>query len=506
MAINTIDGFYIGSATPIDTRITAANTSERTSIVYKYDGLKVLQLDTRDNWVWNASNNSWELDSNTVDISGPANNLAKYNSGTGLTYSNIYNLPDKVGIRTASPNSVFQINGQSGDNFNIYLDGANGVMMSTNWFYHFDSSTNVYTSSNPSVQFKLTTQGGIQVRSREANGNTGDFTTYFEIHDPNGFNFLRSPGNGTFISGSMSVGTGASAYITQQLLYSDGPVRFDSGLHKSTSFVYWNGTNFTRYRGYATNGSLPTSTNIGSSYTIGSQEHEVIINSSQALCSVSLPTLSGTSHDIGREISISLEGGLDTAIVNITSGTNIIGTSGIQIDPAILYRGETMRFVSVNTANGARWKQIDYITKSTEYPETWKSIGGGGSFANGQSVPGFHPSNSVQNSGITGRQDLRVRKIDEEHIHIQGSLLVNTVAAKGGNNYDTNIFNLPTGYKPLKNVYFDGLMDDDGNETFIPGQFLVGSSGIVKFIFYGKGVGPTLGDSYLNIDAIVPID
>ncbi len=38
MAINTIDGFYIGSSTPIDTRITAADTTERTSIVYKYDG------------------------------------------------------------------------------------------------------------------------------------------------------------------------------------------------------------------------------------------------------------------------------------------------------------------------------------------------------------------------------------------------------------------------------------------------------------------------------------
>ena len=60
MAINIIDGFYVGNSVPIDTRLVAANESVRTSIAYPYDGLIVFQQDTREVWIWNVGSLTWD--------------------------------------------------------------------------------------------------------------------------------------------------------------------------------------------------------------------------------------------------------------------------------------------------------------------------------------------------------------------------------------------------------------------------------------------------------------
>lgn len=512
MAINTIDGFYIGSATPIDTRITAADSTERTSIVYKYDGLKVLQLDTRENWIWNQGISAWELDSNAIDISGIENSLSKFKSGSGLTHSAVYNIgTNKVGIHTSSPNSVFQINGMSGDNFNIYLDSTNGVMMSTNWYYHFDASSGVYTSAKDSVHLKLTVDGGVAILSREANDAVGAFTKYFEVHDANNFNYLRSPGSGTFISGSASFGTGTSPYATQQLVYVDGSVRTHSSLFKGIVWIFFNGFNFYRRRSYSTNGSVPSgNTLIGTSYTIANYENEIVIHSTSDALDANLPALSGSdSHDLGREITITLEGAAG-AILNVSAGsTDIIDLNGDIYLPAI-GRGDSIKFMSVATDGGVRWKTMSHISASTDYPEAWKYIGNPGTMMNGESIPDFNGNDHVENSGMPNKTNVRLRKIDEKHIHIQGVMLVKDYSPLAYNEYEMDLFRLPAGYRPLYDIFKDALIHSDpGNfdDYYAPGQYKIMGTGFCRFYFYDNHIiSPNKSDSYITIDMIIPID
>jgi hypothetical protein len=60
MPINVIDNFNINVARPIDARIVATNSNHRTSITYKYDGLKVYQQDTKMNYTWNSTTSNWD--------------------------------------------------------------------------------------------------------------------------------------------------------------------------------------------------------------------------------------------------------------------------------------------------------------------------------------------------------------------------------------------------------------------------------------------------------------
>ena len=72
MAINIIDGFYVGSSTPIDSRFVVTNSTERTAIEYKYDGLKVFQRDTRETYIWNSTTSIWDLEGSGA-LSGSGN-------------------------------------------------------------------------------------------------------------------------------------------------------------------------------------------------------------------------------------------------------------------------------------------------------------------------------------------------------------------------------------------------------------------------------------------------
>jgi len=80
MAINIIDGFYLGNSIPLDPRVVAADAATRTSITYKYDGLRVFQQDTRESWIWNSSSSTWSMD---VPVSETWKNI-----GSGGTMSN----------------------------------------------------------------------------------------------------------------------------------------------------------------------------------------------------------------------------------------------------------------------------------------------------------------------------------------------------------------------------------------------------------------------------------
>jgi hypothetical protein len=68
MPIGINQGFKINAPEPSDDRLVTLDASERTNytpgskLYFRYDGLRVLQLDTRECWVWNTSLNDWELE------------------------------------------------------------------------------------------------------------------------------------------------------------------------------------------------------------------------------------------------------------------------------------------------------------------------------------------------------------------------------------------------------------------------------------------------------------
>ena len=62
MSINLVDNFSINSDLPIDSRLVVDDQPSRESIEYKYDGLRVFQLDNRIHYIWNTNTDSWEED------------------------------------------------------------------------------------------------------------------------------------------------------------------------------------------------------------------------------------------------------------------------------------------------------------------------------------------------------------------------------------------------------------------------------------------------------------
>jgi hypothetical protein len=68
MPIGINQGFRINAPEPSDDRVTAVSVIERTDYTpgskfyFRYNGLRVLQLDTREFWVWNSGTNDWDLE------------------------------------------------------------------------------------------------------------------------------------------------------------------------------------------------------------------------------------------------------------------------------------------------------------------------------------------------------------------------------------------------------------------------------------------------------------
>jgi hypothetical protein len=59
MPIQIIDGFKLGTSIPIDDRIVASGSQARNNIMYKYDGLLVVDTKDRIPYIWNADSSTW---------------------------------------------------------------------------------------------------------------------------------------------------------------------------------------------------------------------------------------------------------------------------------------------------------------------------------------------------------------------------------------------------------------------------------------------------------------
>ena len=184
MPIPLIDNFNINSELPIDNRIIASSSTERNAISYKYDGLKVFQLDNRITYTWNKTSSSWDtLDSNTLG-QGIANYISKWDStGLGLTSSSIMSYPkifnevnQKVGIG-GTPSEALQINGNYTDatigtsSMPFVVHKGVNTVIGENWYYDmsllqdkaFDLSfaSSTITFKNGGVEFKGRTAGSV---------------------------------------------------------------------------------------------------------------------------------------------------------------------------------------------------------------------------------------------------------------------------------------------------------------------------------------------------------
>lgn len=91
MAISLIDNFNINTTKPIDSRMVVDNSTQRTSIQFKYNGLKVFQTDNRITYVWNSILNIWEIDNSGLSKNGNENFLPIFGIDNSLQNSIIYN-------------------------------------------------------------------------------------------------------------------------------------------------------------------------------------------------------------------------------------------------------------------------------------------------------------------------------------------------------------------------------------------------------------------------------
>jgi len=172
MAINIQEQFNVNIGLPIDSRIVASGSTARNAITYKYDGLVVYDTSDRKTYVWNANNSSWTL----TDISGAGttNALPKWSSSTGLTSSGVYMIASsgvngRVGINTATPNEVLQINSISGGSqpFVIHKGSFNNIIGS-NWYN--TGSDAFFSGTDGSAIVKFRPNGEIVIHNR-ANSN-----------------------------------------------------------------------------------------------------------------------------------------------------------------------------------------------------------------------------------------------------------------------------------------------------------------------------------------------
>jgi hypothetical protein len=64
MPIPVITNFDVNASAPIDSRMVVANSTDRTNIVYKYQGLKVFQTSDNTSWFWNGT--TWSVEPNGI--------------------------------------------------------------------------------------------------------------------------------------------------------------------------------------------------------------------------------------------------------------------------------------------------------------------------------------------------------------------------------------------------------------------------------------------------------
>jgi len=212
MAIPLIDNLTINSNLPIDSRIIASSSVERDAIKYKYDGLRVFQLDTRTTYTWNLSSytasgitaTSWDtIEPGVGNVSG----YGSYsyvpvwdNTGSGLTNSSIispsasiYEQNQKVGIG-GYPMEAFQVNGNyspstiGGTSSPFVIHKGLSTVIGENWYYGITSGQdqNFYSYLGSST---ITFNSGGFIFSGRTPGSSATMSALLNINSDSSVNF-----------------------------------------------------------------------------------------------------------------------------------------------------------------------------------------------------------------------------------------------------------------------------------------------------------------------------
>lgn len=195
MAYTIYDGFNIQFGTiggtdsvPVDYRIVADDASQRTSILYKYDGLKVFQRDNRLSYIWNSSTSNWDLDTSGVSATGSTNYVVKItgSTATGLVLGNsaLFNNGTLVGLNTIDPKEVFQINGGASQPLVFHKGGS--TIIGYNWYYN--SGDNYFNNTKGSAQIVFSDAGDLNFKNRPSNGVFNTSSVYISNDGKVGIN------------------------------------------------------------------------------------------------------------------------------------------------------------------------------------------------------------------------------------------------------------------------------------------------------------------------------
>jgi hypothetical protein len=334
MAINIIDGFYLGSSTPIDSRFVVSNSTERAAIVYKYDGLKVFQIDNRTTYIWNSTTSLWEVEgSGSLSGTGTLNYVPRWASGSTLGTSSLYSSGNgKVGINDANPLSNLQIKENTLSaplSLNVrYISGTNdSAVIGYNWYY--TTSDQSFTSTKKSAYIEMTSQDGFLLKTR--NGGSSTWTTNLELNNSSsGWNIIRSSGSGTFISGTLSLSSSTSPVAVNQMITFDGSFRTLKSIYKNVKYLL-----------------------LTSDYAVLPEDHEIIITTSLTR-TITLPTL--TLSQLGRELSFTLQQSSLSVNLIFSHSANIIDLGGGVFNGVLRSEG-TIKFVAFDFGGGNyRWK------------------------------------------------------------------------------------------------------------------------------------------------------
>lgn len=487
MAINIIDGFYVGSSTPIDSRIVVSSTQSMWLTEYKYDGLKVFVTSNRTSYIWNAGTNTWDIEgSSSTTGTGTPNYITKWTNSTTLGNSNIYATSSKIGINDSNPLSILSLKDSLGSPSplvfnNRYISGSqDSSVIGYNWYLNGTLDA-VNNTSKSSTKIEIGNAGGLQVQTRTA-GSPATFNTVLELNNLSGYNFLRGLNNGTFISGSVSFGTGTTPTMSSQLVYVNGSFRTDSSFHSNVKYI---------------SQTSPT-------YTVVDSDHELIFVTTDNF-TINLPTV--TSNNVGRILEISNNNNIGKYISLSPAPYDVDNTTFSRVIQA----SEKVKLVAVSVLGGLfyNWKITEIVSPSQGITETWKYVGTSGDMVNGQPIPTFNVGSS--NFGSPS-QNLRLRKMNNKYFHFQGTIQITGITSMVPLAFITT---LPIGYRPIANLSYPTILQDGFNFGYK--SVLSISNGGIVLISLTNGEILSSGTRYDNasmppgslkcyIDFMVPID
>ena len=196
MPINIADQFKVNVSLPVDSRIVASGSTARSAIQFKYDGLRVFDTSNRTTYIWNATTSTFSV----ADIigTGDTNYMTRWSSSTGLTSSGIYYAvgssinKGNVGINTSSPQSVLQINSDSGTSQPFVIHKGASTLLAYN--FSNSGSDSYFSAGVGSAAIRFIDDGAIDFLTRSvgdvAINSTNDANLAFRIQSGAGWAYL----------------------------------------------------------------------------------------------------------------------------------------------------------------------------------------------------------------------------------------------------------------------------------------------------------------------------